>query len=71
MRGRRCFKNQIEILFVKKLQMRGGRVSSRPSRQAMLASTSSKVSTMPEKSMETKEEKEEEFQTVVLGLIAR
>ena len=37
----------------------------------MLASTSSKVSTVPEKSMVSKEEKEEEFQTVVLGLIAR
>ena len=38
----------------------------------MLASTSSKVSTVEkEKALMEKEGKEEEFQTVVLGLIAR
>jgi len=61
----------LDSSFTPEVEMRGGRVSRRPSRQAMLASTSSKVSTVPEKSMVSKEEKEEEFQTVVLGLIAR
>ena len=49
-----------------------GKVSRRPSRQVMLASTSSKVATLSSSSSTTVEKEEEEkFQTVVLGLIAR